>query len=107
VPVKGYLDRVMETPTGDLVVLDIKTGANEPKSNNQLGQYADMVAKLLGEEYRPKYGTYWMGRTGSLTAPVDLAPLAKDLDRDYQTAARIIALDLFLTSRAISADLAR
>jgi putative RecB family exonuclease len=98
VPVKGYLDRVMELPNGDLAVLDLKTGANEPKSDGQLGQYADMVAKLLGEEYRPKWGTYWMGRTGSLTPPVDLAPLARGLDRDYGVAKTIIEQDLFLTS---------
>jgi putative RecB family exonuclease len=98
VPVKGYLDRVMETPNGDLVVLDLKTGSSEPKSNNQLGQYGDMVAKLLGEEYRPKWGTYWMARTGGLTPPMDLAPLARDLDHDYRTAARIIGLELFLAS---------
>jgi putative RecB family exonuclease len=98
VPVKGYLDRIMELPDGSLCVLDIKTGSTEPKSNGQLGQYADMTAKLLGEEYRPRWGCYWMARTGSLTPPVDLAPLAKGLDHDYRTAARIIALDLFLTS---------
>jgi hypothetical protein len=57
-----------------------------------------MVAKLLGEEYRPKWGTYFMARTGGLTPPMDLAPLARDLDHDYRTAARIIGLDLFLAS---------
>lgn len=96
--VKGYLDRVMQLPNGDLAVLDVKTGANEPKSNVQLGLYADMVAKLFGEEYRPKWGTYWMGRTGSLTPPVDLAPLARDLDEDYRKARLIIEQDLFLAS---------
>jgi putative RecB family exonuclease len=82
VPVKGYLDRIMELPDGSLCVLDIKTGSTEPKSNGQLGQYADMTLPSSSVRSTARsWGCYWMGRTGSLTPPVDLAPLAKDLDR--------------------------
>lgn len=99
VPVKGFLDRIMQDrATGDLIVLDIKTGANEPKSSSQLKLYGDMVAKLFGEEHRPRFGCYWMARTGSCTPPVELGLPEATLDREYRTAARIITLDLFLPS---------
>jgi putative RecB family exonuclease len=95
-PTKGYVDLVMETPTGDLVVLDKKTGATNPKSNGQLAMYGKDIEKLFG--VKVPYGTYFMAREGGLTPPVELAPLVPDLERDFLVAKRIIAQDLFMTS---------
>lgn len=65
--VRGAIDRVMEMPNGDLVVVDIKTSMRAPKSPEQLGLYACAVESVYG--VRPKYGAYWMARDGG-TGPV-------------------------------------
>jgi hypothetical protein len=69
VNIKAFLDRVMVAPSGELVIVDIKTGA-EPKSQAQLGIYAVLVEKTFG--VRPELGSYFMARTGELTTPVAL-----------------------------------
>ena len=69
VNIKAFLDRIMVAPTGELVIVDIKTGA-EPKSQTQLGIYAVLVEKTFG--IRPQLGSYFMARTGELTTPVSL-----------------------------------
>jgi hypothetical protein len=70
VQVKGFLDRLMVSPGGELTVVDIKTSAKEPATNNQLGIYAIMVEKIFG--VRPSKGAYFMTRTGQLSTPCDL-----------------------------------
>lgn len=70
VPVQMGIDRVMVTPEGELVVIDIKTGSRTPSSELQLAFYAAGMSKALG--IRPKYGAYWMGRQGSTSTLVDL-----------------------------------
>ncbi len=67
---KGFLDRLMVSPEGELTVIDIKTSKNEPASHTQLGTYAVMCEKTIG--VRPTKGAYFMARTGELTTPVDL-----------------------------------
>ena len=71
VKVRGYLDRLMVSPDGELTVIDIKTSSKPPSSNAQLGTYATLVEKIFG--IRPIKGAYWMARTGELTDPVDLS----------------------------------
>jgi hypothetical protein len=68
--VKMHIDRVMVTPDGELVILDLKTGQRTPSSDLQLAFYAAGMEKQLG--VRPKYGTYWMARDGATSALVDL-----------------------------------
>lgn len=70
VPVQMHIDRVMVTPEGELVVLDIKTGASQPKSELQLAFYAAGMEELVG--VRPKYGAYWMAREGNILGLIDL-----------------------------------
>ena len=69
IPVRGFVDRVL-AQGNDLMVLDLKSGTYTPDSSAQLGTYA----YGLDHEYgvRPKWGCYWMSRTGSTTVPVDL-----------------------------------
>jgi hypothetical protein len=70
VPLKAFLDRLMVAPTGELIVVDIKTSSREPASLTQLGIYAILVEKTIG--VRPSLGSYFMARTGELTAPQSL-----------------------------------
>lgn len=67
---KGFLDRLMVSPDGELTVVDIKTSTKEPASHTQLGTYAIMCEKAMG--IRPTKGAYFMARTGELSTPVDL-----------------------------------
>lgn len=64
VPVKMTIDRVMQTPTGELVVVDLKTGSRTPESDLQLGFYASGIEKVYG--IRPSHGAYWMARQGEV-----------------------------------------
>jgi putative RecB family exonuclease len=70
VPMRAFLDRLMVAPTGELIVVDIKSGSREPASHTQLGIYAILVEKAFG--VRPSLGSYFMVRTGELTMPVSL-----------------------------------
>lgn len=70
IPVQMHIDRVMVTPEGELVVLDIKTGSSKPKSDLQLAFYAAGMEEVLG--MRPQYGTYWMARDGGIGELVNL-----------------------------------
>lgn len=68
---KGFLDRLMVSPDGELTVIDIKTSTRAPITYTQLGTYAIMCEKVMG--VRPTKGAYFMARTGELTPPVDLS----------------------------------
>jgi hypothetical protein len=77
VPVKMHIDRVMVTPAGELVILDLKTGQRTPSSDLQLAFYAVGMELALG--IRPQYGTYWMARSGTTSALVDLDFYTKEM----------------------------
>lgn len=64
IPVKMTIDRVMVLPTGETVVLDLKTGTRTPDSDLQLGFYASGIEQVFG--IRPSYGAYWMARQGEV-----------------------------------------
>lgn len=69
VPVRVIIDRVFVTPDGELVVVDLKTGANMPKDQGlQLGFYASAIEIIFG--HRPAWCAYWNARKGGLTEPV-------------------------------------
>lgn len=66
---RGYIDRIFILPTtGELVVVDLKSGSMQPP-NRQLGEYACAVEVMYG--VRPRYGAYFMTRTGRC----DVVPL--------------------------------
>lgn len=67
VKIKAFLDRIMIAPTGELVIVDIKTGSKEPAALTQLGIYSVLVEKQFG--IRINYGSYYMARTGELSEP--------------------------------------
>lgn len=66
--VRGYIDAIVETPTG-LVVRDLKTG-NTPGDAFQLATYAEAMRQTYGVEIAQ--GDYLMGKTGKPTLPYDL-----------------------------------
>lgn len=68
--VRGYIDAVLcgwDGPT----VRDYKTG-NSPGDDFQLAVYAVALAELY-DIPPPKFGDYWMGRSGKPTLPYDLS----------------------------------
>jgi len=83
IPVQMHIDRVMVTPEGELVVLDIKTGSRTPSSDLQLGFYAAGLEAMLG--VRPQYGAYWMAREGSIGEMIDLNKYTLDVIIDLVT----------------------
>lgn len=85
--IKMFIDRVMVTPNGELVVVDLKTGARTPSSDLQLAVYAAGIERKYG--VRPQYGAYWMAREGmtSQLSSLDYLPtdrveaLVKNFDK--------------------------
>ena len=76
IPVQMHIDRVMINPDGELIVLDIKTGVRTPSSDLQLAFYAAGMEEMLG--IRPRYGAYWMARSGQTSELIDLDYFSKD-----------------------------
>lgn len=69
-PVKMALDRIMQMPDGELVVLDLKTGSRTPSTTLQLGFYSVGIELTYG--IKPKFGSYWMARKGEPTPVANL-----------------------------------
>jgi RecB family exonuclease len=69
-PVKGFIDSVMRTPDGQLIIVDYKTGSRPPSGPQQLALYATMM-RGLGME-APTHGAYYMTRKGQLGPIEDL-----------------------------------
>lgn len=72
VPVKMFIDRVFRIPeTGQLVVVDLKSGRRTPNSDLQLAFYAAGIKCHFGIDV--PHGAYWMARTGELSPvqPID------------------------------------
>ena len=92
---QGFIDRAtLDLTTYSLTVLDYKTGAREPESTFQLGEYghALLMAMSIPQEPadRPILGRYWLARKGIYTDAVPVVtrhPLA-ELQYRYDAAAR-------------------
>lgn len=63
--VKGYIDRVLVSPFGEAVVVDLKSGSRVPASTLQLGIYA--LGMTDNYEVTPSLGGYYMTRQSNLT----------------------------------------
>lgn len=68
--VKMVIDRVFVMPSGELAVLDLKSG-RIPESQMQLGLYASGIELGYGEAMRPKWGYWWNPDKGAV-GPYDL-----------------------------------
>lgn len=81
VTVKMFIDRIMVTPAGELVIVDLKTGKNKPMDNGlQLAFYRWGVKQILGVDVN--YGAYYMARSGILTELMDLTKFSDDFIED-------------------------
>ncbi len=68
VSVKMFPDVVMvDTGTGQAIVVDKKTGSREPKKTHQLGTYAAGLEEAFG--ISANWGAYFMARKGTLSDP--------------------------------------
>lgn len=68
---RGYVDRVFQdTTTGDMLIVDLKTGRNSPPSPLQLAFYRLALRQTLGVDV--PQGAYYMSRKNSLGPVFDL-----------------------------------
>lgn len=92
VKVKAFIDRVFVL-NGELVVVDVKSGAGMPEDILQLAIYAAAIDLTYG--VRPTLGGYWNARKGTIVAlePLEDFPteMIVQLVEDYfsQTAQRV------------------
>lgn len=90
VKVKAYIDRVF-TLNGELVVVDVKSGAGMPEDILQLAIYAAAVDLTYG--VRPTLGAYWNARKGGLVAlePLEEFPteLIVELVQNFQAQVKL------------------
>lgn len=68
---KAFIDRVFQDKvTGDLIIVDLKTGKNSPGTALQLAVYRLCIEETFGVS--PRYGSFWMARQGNLDHVYDL-----------------------------------
>lgn len=96
VMVKGYLDAVLQhVDSGDLLMVDYKSGSKVPASPAQLAQYAATLRRTLGIDIA--YGAYYMTRKGELTDPIGLARFTPELfDRQFGQFRTALEAGIFL-----------
>lgn len=96
VPVKAGIDRVMvDTSTGERVIVDLKTGSREPDSKIQLAIYRYGMRQLFDRDI--EWGSYWMARKGEWTSPHNLRIFTPDkLTRWLTTFDRAVREEIFI-----------
>jgi putative RecB family exonuclease len=70
VPIKAYADAIVVEPSGELAVIDFKTGAFMPSSSMQLGLYACCMEMQFG--IRPSKGYFYDARKAEFRECYDL-----------------------------------
>lgn len=96
VPMRGYVDRLMEdTSTGELLLMDLKSGSRTPVSPMQLALYSVQLEPRVG---RPiVWGAYFDARKGTLTDPISLTNFTEHkLGIAYQNLDRAVTAGIFL-----------
>lgn len=74
--VKGFVDRVMvDTRTGEILIVDLKSGRRMPDTTKQLGGYKVGMEANFAPVVGPVFntGAFYDARKGDLTNPVSLA----------------------------------
>lgn len=84
--VKMFIDRIFVTPTGEIVVVDIKTGRT-PETAEQLGLYSTGVELTWGPAYRPTWGFFWDAHKGEHGTPQLLDRYTPEFFRNAYTEA--------------------
>jgi len=91
---RGYLDRAYVKPTGEIIVVDLKTGKS-PGSYLQLGTYR--LAMKLRYGLDVPLGAYWLAETGLLTEDIDLTVFTDEyMTNLYAMAGRGIDAQVFM-----------
>jgi hypothetical protein len=95
ITVKGFIDRVfVDVETGELLIVDLKTGKNTPHSPLQLAFYRLLLEKTVG--ITATFGAYWMSRSGTLSTVHNLDRYSEDmLYRWLSNVKKSIELGLF------------
>ncbi|WP_187283619.1 RecB family exonuclease [Streptomyces sp. t39] len=71
--IKAYLDRVFWDPLFKrLWIVDLKTSKRPPKTAEQFGVYAALMAVKYGSSQHPDRGAAFMNRKGRLSTPFEL-----------------------------------
>lgn len=76
-PIKAFIDRVFVLPTGELAILDLKTGRS-PETAEQLGLYRVAIGMAYGVEYAPTWGYFWSPGGKGHGQPLDLSMYTPD-----------------------------
>jgi CRISPR/Cas system-associated exonuclease Cas4 (RecB family) len=95
VKLKGYIDRVMVDPHGQVHVIDLKSGSQTPISTLQLGTYAVGFAAQYG--VTPSIGAYYMTRKGEMSQAASLMKYTPELlGKWFGSAKRAIEAEVFI-----------
>lgn len=86
--IKGFADLVAVLPTGELAVVDFKTGSSTPDTGMQLGMYAIMIQETFG--VRPTRGFFYSAREAKFIEVYDInrwtMPLMTEMFRQFNIA---------------------
>ena len=101
--VKGKIDRVFQDEnTGQLIIVDLKTG-KPPSSGLQLAVYRLALEAQFG--VAPDYGSYWMGRSGTLDKVWNLNEYPiKMVSRWLRDTKKAIDLGVFIPNMGMLCD---
>ena len=95
-PLRVVIDRLMVGAYG-VVVVDIKSGANAPKSPRQLAVYAEALDQAIG--IRPRWGQFFDARKGTTSIAYDLTDWTRArLDYEFGGVRRIQEQGIFIAS---------
>lgn len=93
--VKGFIDRALVNPYGELVVMDLKSGSYTPDDALQLATYALGMEETYG--VLPTVGYYYMTRTPVVDGPHDLSRYTREVVGGwYGNAKRGIEAEVFI-----------
>lgn len=95
-PVELYIDRVFDSSFG-LIIDDLKSGANMPKDDMQLGVYAEGLMQEYG--IRPKWGQFFDCRKGVTSPTYDLDEWPRErLDYEFRSVRAMQEQGIFLAN---------
>lgn len=95
VALKGFIDRVFaDQDTGDLLIVDLKTGKNNPGSSLQMDFYRYALTSTLN--ITAHYGAFWMARKGTFDAVHSLWRTDEQIEDMLRKARILIDNELFI-----------
>ena len=99
--IKGYADLVGVLPTGELIVVDFKTGSRTPDSAMQLGLYACLMELQFG--IRPTRGYFYLARHAKFEEAEGMERWTVDVFTDlFAQFARGLEAEIFLPNIGMS-----